>query len=80
MDRHYLVYPNPFKDDITIRQELLGEYKLIIFNIEGKLVTQIENIKNVKFTLKSRHLEKGTYILQVDNGIQTKEFKIIKTE
>ena len=66
------IYPNPSSDFIYIKSN--NELEAAVFDITGKL------IMNEYFTKKLdvSFLEKGTYILNLTDGINTKSHKIIK--
>ena len=72
------VYPNPTKDDITIRFED-GFYRSIsILSEEGKVI-QTTHSNNDQLQLSLRALPAGTYIISIsDNNNNIDSKKIIK--
>jgi hypothetical protein len=76
---HYLVYPNPAKDNITI--EGLGntteEIRVTIYDMVGKVVKQISKDKGTsKFTIDLRDQPTGNYIVKVTSGGHSHQQKI----
>ena len=77
------VYPNPFKDEISIEfyQNIPGEISYSIINLLGQCVESRENIyfnqgnNNLKF---NTDLENGMYILKLNFREETHSFRIIK--
>ena len=74
----YNIYPNPCVDYFNIEQKLTGEYNIKVLDVMGKLVVELEKISDLSYTFSTVSLEKGTYIVQIDNGLQTKVFKLLK--
>jgi len=82
-DNKLLVYPNPFKGNLTIvfPVSIYGKYSLEIFNIQGKTVysrqlndgsirsLQLDDIGNISA---------GIYFIKVTNGLMIYSGKIIK--
>ena len=66
------IYPNPSSDFINIKSNMVLEVS--VFDVTGKL------IMSEYFTTKLdiSQLEKGTYILNLSDGINTSTHKIIK--
>ncbi len=66
------IYPNPTSDYIYINSDI--EFEAVVFDLLGKQVMR-EYITD-KFDISC--LEKGTYILNLSDGINTSTHKIIK--
>ncbi|PWH83284.1 hypothetical protein DIS18_01655 [Algibacter marinivivus] len=69
------VYPNPFKDNIMIRQNDLDPNEVALYNLLGQNQSFNYDIQNNVITLKLNHLAIGFYILKI--GTTSK--KIVKT-
>ena len=72
IEKGYEIYPNPTSDYIYINNNI--ELEIVVFDLLGKQVMK-EYITN-KFDISC--LEKGTYILNLSDGINTSTHKIIK--
>lgn len=71
------IYPNPVKGNnftIDIGNEVVKLIGYKITTIEGKKVMQ-GNVVSRQQTINLTHLNKGTYIIKLDNGIQEKFIK-----
>ncbi|MEP7169486.1 MAG: choice-of-anchor B family protein [Bacteroidota bacterium] len=76
-----LVYPNPFKDDLKINNAQLKINTVMIYDMTGRKVFDIEKskLKNETLTLNLSLLQQGTYILKVisdENIFTAKIFKM----
>jgi hypothetical protein len=70
------VYPNPFRDEITIRG--VSEWnRLEWMDLNGKIIVQIENGGE---TISTAHLKSGVYFLRIFLGNEIYVKKVIKTE
>ena len=72
IEKEYEIYPNPTSDYIYINNNI--ELETVVFDLLGKQVMR-EYITD-KFDISC--LEKGTYILNLSDGINTSTHKIIK--
>ena len=72
IEKEYEIYPNPTSDYIYINNNI--ELEIVVFDFLGKQVMR-EYITD-KFDISC--LEKGTYILNLSDGINTSKHKIIK--
>ena len=72
IEKEYEIYPNPTSDYIYINNNI--ELEIVVFDLLGKQVMR-EYITD-KFDISC--LEKGTYILNLSDGINTSTHKIIK--
>ena len=71
-----IVFPNPFKDQITIRQNNISENDILLFNVFGQKQEFTYQKNESELILKLNHLPIGIFILSVEG----KTFKIIKTD
>jgi hypothetical protein len=72
------VYPNPFKDNITIEPGVLKPgAQVTITDLRGTLVHS-EEITNPRHLISTRHLPRGMYILKVINGEAVNYRKVVK--
>lgn len=67
-----IIYPNPTSDYIYIESDI--ELEGVFFDFSGKQILK----KIVKDKFDIRHLEKGSYILNLSDGVNTLTRKIIK--
>ena len=72
-NKEFEIYPNPFKEDITINTN--SNVNVSIYNINGTLLFS-EHVNSTK-KLNLSSLKSGVYILKLDNGIIK---KLIKTD
>lgn len=74
MENSISIYPNPFKNNITIEYD--NEFRLTLFDVSGKIMVESESTsKNT--TLNLDELEKGVYILNIENNSHEVLRKII---
>ncbi len=63
-----LIYPNPASESITIQlQYQISEGKLIVYDISGKIVSQIIIQSEDKIFLSLKELEQGNYTFVIKN-------------
>ena len=82
----YQNYPNPFNAGTTIRYSIptTGIVKLMIYNILGQKVVEVDNIQNQPgygiFQLNSTLLTSGVYFYQIKSGdhIETKKMILLR--
>ncbi|SEL41919.1 Por secretion system C-terminal sorting domain-containing protein [Aquimarina amphilecti] len=78
------IYPNPFSDElnITISSRLKGNYKVLIYNLEGKVVyDKLEQSNSGKTTILLSGIQKsGVYLLSIEdsNGKTIKTKRLIR--
>jgi hypothetical protein len=71
------VYPNPFNNNFTIRPNFAtdnGKYQLM--NSSGQVLRK--GVFNHQKTIETTDLNNGFYILQIESGLKTESFKLIK--
>jgi len=72
------VYPNPFKENITIEPGVLKSgAKVMLNDLRGTLVHS-EEITNPLHLISTHHLPRGMYILKVINGEEVSYRKVVK--
>lgn len=77
-ENNILVYPNPCVDYFTVEQQTRGAFSMKMFDLDGKLILRVDEITDSKYTLSTASLLQGTYIVQIDNGLEVKEVKLQK--
>lgn len=74
------IYPNPTNNNVNIK--LGSEYKnikgLTIFDVQGKLIYNFEDITQELITIDLSTFQKGVYILKVTSNRDSKNYKIVK--
>lgn len=68
LEEHFVIYPNPVKDKLTIQSKSDGSIQSIaIYDLFGRLVqkTILENNTMVSYVLDMSTLNTGTYLLQL---------------
>ena len=70
-----VVYPNPTKGEIFVKNHNLSDTKVIIHNINGQ---RVFNFKKEKNSVNIENLPSGTYILTLQQGAKLYQHKIIK--
>lgn len=71
------IYPNPFKENITILMKENSPTDVIITDLTGKVVFK-DHIYSNNVNLNLSHLESGQYNLQLVNDLGVENQKIIK--
>jgi hypothetical protein len=75
-----LVYPNPADNNVNI--DLGNSYKentkLNMYDIQGKLVYHLENVKEELVQIDLNNFQKGIYILNIVSDKEAKNYKIVK--
>ncbi|WP_196895605.1 T9SS type A sorting domain-containing protein [Aureivirga marina] len=73
------VYPNPVNDVFNIHSLIsLNKASLRVIDLQGKVVLEQQEISGKDIQVKVQNLEKGTYILQLNDSDTQFEQKIIK--
>lgn len=74
---NFKVYPNPFREELTV---VLGSFKtgfIRLYDVSGKLVKQI-NIEESQTIVDSNDLTIGVYFIEIQIGERKKVLKLIK--
>ena len=70
------VFPNPFEENINIKLNDLNAQSIKVYNTEGKLIQDFENVSGqLSF---GKELEEGIYFIQVVSESKSELFKVIK--
>ena len=73
-----IAFPNPFIGETEIRVLNFNQrYGASLYDIQGKVVRQIENINQERFILNSENISKGVYWLMINNHPEIKPLKLI---
>jgi flagellar hook assembly protein FlgD len=75
-------YPNPVKDELYLKWELINENKVLniqIYNINGQVIKTINNIEENKTIISFQEYTSGTYLVNLNySSGEQKSIKIIK--
>ena len=72
----FKIYPNPAKDKIIIKSDLIN-YNLSIYNLIGKEVLKLQN-QNRETLLDISSLNQGLYLIELEANTAIHTFKLIK--
>ncbi|MDP1620791.1 MAG: LamG-like jellyroll fold domain-containing protein [Bacteroidales bacterium] len=75
-----IVYPNPFTTDFTVKVETESreQIRLNIFDLAGKKLIEVTDITPDTPYKVSNNLNEGFYLLQIQQGTDVQNIKIIK--
>jgi len=71
------VYPNPFTDAINIEVENPGKTKVMVMDIIGKVVYQID-FSDKTYPINASNLKTGIYIVKITNNNKTTVLRVVK--
>ena len=74
------IYPNPFKENATLRlgkDVSLSGAGIVIYDVLGKTVRVIANIHSYEIKIERNNLPEGLYFYKFTNGAQTTTGKLI---
>ena len=73
------VYPNPFKNSITINTNSSDLFAIQIFDINGRLILSKEKVTpiNNKILIGNLDVQQGSYLLRITN-LESKSFSVKK--
>ncbi len=76
--KNFKIYPNPFSENTTIEfsNPKHSNYKMVLYNILGKKVLEMNNVTSDKIILKRGSLKSGIYLIEL-RGEQTYYSKLI---
>jgi len=85
------VYPNPFRDLLTIDYNLPGDthVNLVVYDLNGRVVRQLVNENQTEgshrfiwdaLNSNGNNLQNGIYILKLESGFGSEISKIMYTE
>jgi hypothetical protein len=74
------VFPNPAKEQLNIRTENAQIETVSMFNINGQLVKQMNNVNANLQNISVAELPQGVYMLQVrtDKGVENRRVVVAK--
>ena len=71
------IYPNPTKENLTIKLPEDNIFKISLFEINGKLIERWEKVFS-NLIISSDKIRKGVYIIRIENNYFSKVFRMIK--
>lgn len=76
------VYPNPFRDRLTIRltDEVRGPVDLKLYNLQGGLVLSDRSYVRENVNIRTDHLPTGVYFLHLRSGNAFQSVKLVKMQ
>jgi hypothetical protein len=77
--KYIKVYPNPFRETLTIPDSQFSHQQLMLYNAIGKsLRLKVKQI-NDDTVIDTQELPSGVYILRVSSGVTISTFRLIKS-
>jgi len=73
----FTVYPNPTPDIFNIKFSKNGEYKITLYDQNGKIIS-VKNLSNAEGKINLSGLPNGVYVLKIENDNRNMFTKIIK--
>ena len=73
VDNHTMIYPNPFKDHLTIKSK--GKFSVVVYNLTGSIVYSGEYKEEVNI---GSTFNAGMYIVEVSGVDYHKTLKVVK--
>lgn len=73
------IYPNPFTNDINITNVTNEELRISCIDVNGKTIKMFSS-KEPIITWNAEDLKAGVYVIKIQNGQQTINQKLIKSE
>ncbi|MFN5335611.1 MAG: T9SS type A sorting domain-containing protein [Bacteroidota bacterium] len=80
-DKSFRIYPNPFKEKIMFERSasFSNPIEIEIKSMDGKILSR-QMLTNNKSIIHTQHLQKGVYILHINNDSERTIRKMIKAE
>ena len=80
-----IAFPNPTRDQVTIRSKLFGtgvQNSIRILNMSGQLIQEIDDIhqRGNELTISLNGLQKGIYLLDIQSGQERSLIRLVKRE
>ncbi len=72
-----LAYPNPFLNQIELKELPQGNSKIEVYNLSGEMIFE-ENSINIEHTLDTHNWKSGLYIIKLVNENQAITKKVLK--
>jgi spore coat protein CotH len=77
-ENDFVIFPNPAKEKVNVRVSKLGEYQIIMRDINGReIVTKTMNSSSATCSINTNNFSKGFYIITVTNKNFTSTKKFI---
>jgi bacillolysin len=76
VNEEMLIYPNPANSELIFELPSSDTYTISIFDLSGKQVLSYNSLE-IYFSMNIENLSNGTYIVQINNGVQIANKKII---
>ncbi len=72
------IYPNPFRDMITVSTIRIDDYKIIVTDITGKVVIKEDYFSTNSISIKTSGLRAGKYIVNISSKNAAASVNVIK--
>lgn len=76
VNEEMLIYPNPANSELIFELPSSDTYTITILDLSGKQVLSYNSLE-IYFSMNIENLSNGTYIVQINNGVQIANKKII---
>ena len=77
-DVEIIAYPNPFIEETEINiYNLNSEYSISLYDIQGKVVLTMNNLKKNKLVISSENISRGIYWFTINNHPEIKPLKLV---
>ena len=77
-DVEITAYPNPFIEETEINiSNLNSEYSISLYDIQGKVVLTMNNLKKNKLVISSENISRGIYWFTINNHPEIKPLKLV---
>ena len=77
MHKNYKIYPNPFKEKLSLLLPEWGSYEIIFTNSDGKKINNDE-FKGNLYTYDGSELSDGIYFIKVKSATDSFAFRVVK--
>ena len=80
VEKGITMYPNPVRDNLIVRiAQWQKNMEIRVYTVEGKLKIR-QSVQTHENTVDTRGLPKGIYMLQIIDDVQSRSFRIIKSD
>ncbi len=76
-ENEWVVYPNPFTNELTVRFKDAQQRTIILKNVSGQIILN-ETVNELNWSASLNYLAKGVYFLQVQTVDELKTIQLIK--
>lgn len=73
----FTIYPNPVLDRLTLKNPDLSVEKIIVFDLQGKMVYN-QQVNSTEYTIDVSHFKPGVYLMRLISGSSSVTRKIVK--